>query len=133
MIETIMYKCDCCGESFNKKMLALECEFNHAKERLANQCLQDGYNLEFINHICNFGWNLSEEMKKVNKDSCFKIDYLQCCNKPAYQITNINYRGDLYLWGIGSWSGGYGEWKTYNDYNLQKVYPKEKLFVYGED
>lgn len=126
MKEAIMYKCDECGKSFDKERLALECEFNHAKERLANQCLRDGFNLDFINWICGFGWKLSEEMKKVTKDNCFIISHWQCCDKPAYRITNINHHGDVYLWGNASWSGGYGNWQGIKD--LKKPYPKEDLY-----
>lgn len=130
MKEVVMYKCRDCGKSYDLERLALECEFNHAKERLANQYLQDGFNLNFINAMIGFNWNLSEEMKKITKDNCFIISHWQCCQKPAYQITQIDYHGNLYLWGIGSWNGGYGGWKNVNDYELKKIYPKEQLYKY---
>lgn len=128
MKETIMYKCDKCGQSFDNKRGALECEFNHAKERLANQLLEDGFSLNYINYMCGFNWKLSKEMENVNKDSCFIISHWQCCKKPAYRITNISYQGNLYLFGIGSWDGGYGNWQSIND--LKNPYPKEELYEY---
>ncbi len=131
MKETVMYKCDVCGESFDKERGALECEFNHAKERLANQCLKDGFCLDFINSLCGFGWNLSEEIKKVDKDNCFVISHWQCCDKPAYRITEIDYRGNIYMWGIGSWDGGYGGWINVN--NLKEPHEKEELYEYCRD
>lgn len=132
MKEVQMFKCDGCGSSYNTERSALECEFNHAKERLANQYLRDGYSLDFINRNCGFNWHLSEELKKVTKDNCFKMSHWQCCEQPAYQITQINYRGDIYLWGIGSYSGGYGNWITMANLKDRKIYPPEELFKYGE-
>ena len=126
MKETIMYKCDKCGQSFDNKRGALQCEFNHAKEGLANQCLEDGFDLDFINWICGFNWKLTEEMKKVNKDNCFIISHWQCCDKPAYRIKKISYQGNLYLFGIGSWSGGYGNWRSIRA--LKEPHPKEELY-----
>ena len=123
-----MFKCEICGASFDRERLALTCEFNHKKERLANKLLEDGYSLDFINWQCGFNWNLSEEMKKVTKDNCFIISHWQCCEKPAYQIVEINYQGNVYLYGIGSWMGGYGGWKSINDYQLKKPYSKEQLY-----
>lgn len=126
MKETIMYKCDKCGQSFDNERGALECEFNHAKERLANQLLEDGFGLSYINYICGFNWKLSKEIENVNKDSCFIISHWQCCDKPAYRIKKISYQGNLYLFGVGSWSGGYGNWQNIND--LKKPHPKEELY-----
>lgn len=128
MKETIMYKCEKCGKSFDNEKGALECEFNHAKEKLANQLLKDGHSLGYINYICSFGWKLSEELEKVDKDNCFIISFWQCCDKPAYQITSIDYRGNLYLYGIGSWCGGYGGWRSIND--LKDPHQKEELYKY---
>lgn len=128
MKETIMYKCDKCGESFDKEREALECEFNHKKEELANKLLNDGFSLNYINYICGFGWKLSDKQEGITKDNCFIISHWQCCDKPAYRITEIDYRGNVYLYGIGGWHGGYGGWKSINDYQLKKPYPKESLY-----
>ena len=128
-----MYKCDICRESFDKESHALECEFNHTKKRLANKLLEENFNLDYINWMCGFNWKLSEDMKKVTKNNCFIISYWQCCEKPAYQIVEIDHKGNVFLWGVGSWNGGFGGWKKINDDDLKNPYPEEALYRHHED
>lgn len=129
MKEAIMYKCDRCGKSFDNEREALECEFEHAKRLYANQLLQDGFNLDYINYQCGFGWKLSEEIGKVTKDNCFVISHWQCCDKPAYRIVEIDKRGNVKLWGRGSWNGGYGNWIRVNE--LKEPHSKEELYEHN--
>jgi len=129
MEELTAYKCKVCGELYTKKSNCLECEFKHAKEKLANALLEEGSTLWMINYTCGFGWELKEEHRDVTKDNCFIISHWQCCEKPAYRITRIDDRGNLTLNGKGSWSGYYGDVIRYN--RLPKPYPKEDLFVDG--
>lgn len=126
MQEAIMYKCDRCGRSFDKERGALECEFKHAKRSYANQLLQDGFSLDYINYQCGFNWKLSEEIVKVTKDNCFVISHWQCCDKPAYRIVEIDERGNIRLWGRGSWDGGYGNWVSVD--KLKEPHSKEELY-----
>lgn len=128
MQEKIMYKCDYCGKAFDQERDAYECEFKHTKRLYANQLLKDGFNLEYINYQCGFNWNLLDEIKSVTKDNCFIIEHWQCCNKPAYRIVEIDEIGNIRLFGIGSWNGGYGNWV--NVKNLKEPHKKDELYEY---
>jgi len=129
MEELKAYKCKVCSELYIKKSSCLECEFKHAKESLANALLKEGSTLWMINHVCGFYWNLKKEHENVTKDNCFIISHWQCCEKPAYQITWIDARGNITLKGKGSWSGYYGGEVRLD--RLSKPYPKEDLFIDG--
>ena len=129
MVEEVSaYKCNWCGEIYNREIGAAECAFKHAKTNLANALLKQGSNLEQINYMCGFHWNLSDEKKKITKDNCFIISHWQCCEKPAYQIQRIEANGLLWLWGKGSWSSGYGDYVSID--RLPEPYPKEELYSY---
>jgi len=64
----------------------------------------------------------------INKDNCFTISYLQCCDYPAYQICSINHDGIIEVWGIGGWSGGYRSRISLGC--LRNPQPKEELYIY---
>lgn len=128
MKEKIMYKCEYCGKAFDKERDVYECEFRHTKKLYANQLLNDGFDLGYINYQCGFNWNLSDEIKNVTKDNCFIIKHWQCCHKPAYRIVEIDERGNVRLFGIGSWDGGYGNWVNVKD--LKEPHKKEELYEY---
>ena len=126
--EVKSFKCNWCGELYKSYVDAAECAYRHARKNYANALLDCGYNLDFINQMCGFGWELSDEIKKVTKDNCFIIPRLQCCNKPAYRIVEIDEDGRVYLYGWGSWDGSYGE--SILPSGLPEPYPKEELFVH---
>jgi hypothetical protein len=64
----------------------------------------------------------------ITKDSCFTISYLQCCDHPVYRITRINHAGQITVWGIGGWSGGYGGVERLGC--LRDPQPASSLYVY---
>jgi hypothetical protein len=101
------YKCDECAAHYEERYRAYRCIFEHAKENFANALLDAGWDLDTINYWCGFNWQLSDKQKKITKDNCFKISYLQCCDYPAYQIVHISKEGKITVGGKGSWSGYY--------------------------
>lgn len=64
----------------------------------------------------------------ITKDSCFTISYLQCCDYPAYRITEITHEGKIKVWGIGGWSGGYGQYESLGC--LRDPRPASELYVH---
>lgn len=69
-----------------------------------------------------------ESHYNINKDSCFKVSYLQCCDYPAYRICSINHDGVIEVWGIGGWDGGYRSQVKLGC--LRDPRPKEELYIY---
>lgn len=132
MEEIKAYKCSICWCTYDKWIDALECEFKHARYNFANALWDKGYELQSIQFHCGFGWKLTEEQKRITKDSCFIIPHWQRCYKPAYQIRKIKEDGKVYVSGKGSRSGYYGKILNLDDYHLKKPYSKEELFVYCE-
>ena len=63
----------------------------------------------------------------INKANCFVISYLQCCDKPAYRISEVDHNGKITVWGIGGWSGGYGCKVDLGD--LREPSPPDQLYV----
>jgi hypothetical protein len=127
-VEEIMsYKCNWCGSLYNDKLNANKCAFKHAQENLANQMLNEGCNLRSIEYQCGFHWNLSQEQEEITKDNCFIMPSWECCNKPAYKIIRIE-DGFLYLFGVGGWSGGYGNRVSIK--NLPTPHSKEEFYIY---
>jgi len=110
MKKILAYKCYICGKLFDNERIAKSHNKYHAKKRLSNYLLSKGVTLDKINNKCCFHWQLTEIQKTITKDNCFEISYLQCCNKPAYRIVNISGTGEIEVWGIGSWSGGYASY-----------------------
>ena len=125
--EVTCYKCNWCGKLHTYEVDADRCAFNHARKNYATSLLNDGHTLKTIKYLCGFNWNLTKEQEEITKDNCFIISHWQCCNKPAYKIVSINENGTLKLWGMGSWTGYYGETVDVN--SLPKPYPKEELFI----
>lgn len=64
----------------------------------------------------------------ITKDNCFTISYLQCSDYPAYQIVSINHAGQIEVWGIGGWSGGYRSQVSLGC--LRDPRPLSDLYVY---
>ena len=122
------YRCKWCGELFDTEQGARECAFNHAKYELANAMLRNGRELRDIEYYCHFGWKLTKEQETITNKNCFKMSYWQCCEKPAYQIVEIDNRGNLRLFGRGGWTGGYGNMVNFD--KLPKPYSEEELFIY---
>ena len=64
----------------------------------------------------------------INRDTCFKISYLQCCDYPAYRITSISHSGKIRVAGYGSWMGGYNSGVSLG--SLRDPRPASELYVY---
>ena len=79
---------------------------------------------------CKIWSELPEYLEEVTEDNCFVISHWQCCEKPAYQIQEIEVGGRLYVSGVGSWYGAYGGYLPINDHHLKRPYGKDKLYVY---
>ena len=126
--EVTAFKCIWCGEIFKDEINADQCAFEHARTKLANTLLRKNHTLWTIKYYCGFNWNLSKEQEKITQDNCFKFPHWQCCEKPAYKIIEIEEGGFLRMWGIGNWSGGYGNVIPID--KLPKPYPKEELYIY---
>lgn len=129
MEKVIKYKCYECGELFDIPENALACEVRHKRIEKANDMLDEGHTLKQINDECEIWSSVPEHLKNVNKDNCFKISYWQCCDKPAYQITNIFFDGRVNVRGCGSWNGYYGNPLRLDSSDLKDPRPKEELFV----
>ena len=129
MKEVQMFECAYCYEPFRNERDALQCEFRDVRCSYANRLFKDGWNLRQIKCECGFHWTLSPEQEEITTESCFVISWWQCCNKPAYKITEITKQGGFELFGRGGWRGGYRS--TVSDVSkLGKPHPKEELFVY---
>jgi len=122
-----MWKCPSCESAFDSTREADHCLYNHVKERCINHDFGYGCSLDYINRIYGLGWTLTEKQKNITKDNCFKISYLQCCEKPAYRITHISYHGSIKVYGVGSWSGGYGSVVRLD--SLEDPRPPKELFI----
>lgn len=116
-----------CSKLYDSEREAVRCLYNHTKERAIELDFKDGFDLGYINHVYGLNLELSDKQKKITKDSCFTISYLQCCDHPAYRISNISHDGKFTVWGIGSWSGPYSS--TVRLSCLSNPRPAEELFV----
>ena len=129
MEKVIKYKCSECGKLFDVPDDALACETRHKRIERANEMLDEGYTLKQINDECEIWSFVPGHLENVNKDNCFKISYWQCCDKPAYQITNIFFNGMVNVRGCVSWSGYYGNCLRLSSIDLKDPRPKEELFI----
>ena len=129
MKKVTVYKCDCCGKKFESESMCLEHEDKYVRTDKANKMLKSGCTLKEIQEECNIWHKLPEYLENVTKDSCFKIPYWQCCNKPAYQIIHIDIYGNVNVRGCGSWTGYYGEYINITSRDLKNPRPEEELFV----
>ena len=127
--KVIKYKCSECGDLFDAPEMALEHEVRHKNIEKANEMLNEGYTLKKINEECKIWNSVPEYLENVNKDNCFKISHWQCCDKPAYQITNIYFDEKVNVRGCGSWNGYYGNRLRLNSSDLKYPRPKEELFI----
>lgn len=84
------YKCETCCEYYSEGYQALECEMHHKQTELARSLLNEGFDLETINLIAKIWDEIPESLKNVNKDTLFKITYLQCCEDFIYEIVAID-------------------------------------------
>lgn len=127
--EVVSYKCPQCGELFTSERNADNCLFQHVRGR----CIMHDFRYGFSLYDLNFRYNLYvpesqlELAKRITKDSCFKIPYLQGCEKPAYRIVDISIYGKIKVGGVGSWSGYYESTADWHD--LKDPRPLEELFV----
>lgn len=129
MKKVVKYKCDYCGELFDSEKMYFEHEDRHQRIGKANQMLEDGYTLKEIQSACDIWNKLPEYLEDVTTDNCFKVEYLQCCDKPAYRIVRIDMGGLVDLRGCGSWTGYYGGSFKLDDMHLRNPRPKEELFI----
>ncbi|MBD9181077.1 MAG: hypothetical protein EGP79_02085, partial [Roseburia intestinalis] len=104
-------------------------EIRHERIEKANEMLDEGYTLKQINDECEIWGSVPEHLENVNKDNCFKISYWQCCDKPAYRITDIFFDGKVNVRGCGSWNGYYGNPLRLDSRDLKDPRPKEELFI----
>lgn len=129
MEKIIVYKCDYCGKLIDTQEECAKHEQRHRNVEGANEMLRSGATLEDINQRYGIWYSVPEHLKNVTKDHCFTISYWQCCDKPAYTIKGIDMDGRLYVFGIGSWSGGYGCEVPIDSTNLKEVHSPDELFV----
>lgn len=101
----------------------------HERITKANAMLDKGCTLAEINDVCNIWYSVPTYLQNVNKDNCFRIDFLQCCSKPAYQIDRILINRKIRVYGCGTWSGYCGDELSLLDSNLKDPRPKKELFV----
>lgn len=124
------YECETCGELLETEEECAKHEHRHISIRIANDLLSEGKTLQEINEATNiWEFGIPEHLKNVNKDNCFKIEYWQCCDKPAYTITHINFNGKVDVRGRGGWSGYYGNTMYLDSNDLKNPRPKEELFI----
>lgn len=88
-----MYKCDICGKTYTKERDAVRCELEHKKEDYANILLDDGWTLGMIKDNAGVLQDLPEELNDVDKNSRFKISYLQSKDDYVYEIRYITNTG----------------------------------------
>lgn len=125
-----MFKCEHCGKTFGTEKECLTHEKREKDILEANKMLHEGKTLGEINAKIQIWYELPVYLEEVTEDSCFKVSYWQCCEKPAYQVKKISLNGDLYLEGIGSWEGYYGGYVKISDGHLKHPYPKDKLYIH---
>ena len=97
MKEIISFECAVCGKIYRDEQGALECEFYHAQDNLANKLLEKGYRLDIINNSVRIFDELPKKLVTVNKDTKFKIPYLQCKEDFRYKIVEFNARAEKVL------------------------------------
>jgi len=108
------------GSQFRSAHECFAYEQKNSDVKAANDMLKGGSTLiEALAklHETNPWWDihLSEEDKRIlmntTKDTLFRIQHWQGCNKPAYKPCAINHAGYVLLCGeAGSWSGSFCEW-----------------------
>ena len=112
------YECPTCHSLENNDWSITHHLLGHAIDARIAVLWQEGRTLKEIEDLYHvFGSIVADRPESDNsflichhnitKDNCFKISHLQCCDYPAYRITEITNGGKIYVWGIGSWDGGY--------------------------
>lgn len=125
------YECETCGELFRIEKECIKHENRHKAICTANDMLAEGKTLKEINDKTNiWEYGIPKHLENVNKDNCFAIEYWQCCDKPAYTITHINFNGKVDVRGCGGWNGYYGNSISLENDDLANPRPKEELYVY---
>lgn len=124
------WECEHCGELFVHEESCKDHEEKHDINNSVNEMLKDGKTLGEINEKYKLWKNLPKHLIDVTKDNCFVISYLQCCDKPAYQILAITKQNKLRLNGKGCWSGYYSQDFSVDYYNLNDPRPLNELFVH---
>ncbi len=122
-----MWKCPICYKAHDTERECDLCIYGHVKERCINHDFEFGFNLGDLKRKYALYWNLTEKQEKITNDNCFKISYLQCCDEPAYKISNISFAGEITVSGKGGWSGYYSSRASLD--NLKDPRPKEELFI----
>lgn len=127
------YECPYCSNESLTENSAIFCRGQCHKAEEATKMLESGATLFDINNKWKLWTNLPEYLKDTTKDNCFTISYLQCCDYPAYRIVRILGNMKVRVWGIGSWTSGYGVDCNITDHNLKNPRPKEELFIWKEN
>lgn len=110
-------KCPICGDLMRVEW-AEEHVLSHSVDKRIMELWNEGKTLLEINDAYHMFDHIYRDIESsydsfcqchhnITKDSCFKISYLQCCDYPAYRISDIDSSGRITVWGIGGWSGGY--------------------------
>jgi len=128
--EVVAYKCPYCHDIKTTEFAAERCIEEHLLDKVINDMWDDGATLQQIDDQFGvFNGCLTEEQKTVTKDSCFVIEYLALCDKPAYRIVHIgSHWGAITVGGKGSYLGYYEH--DVNMLYIKDPHPLSELFVY---
>jgi hypothetical protein len=128
--EITMFECSICYKTHRRKEDAGKCYVYHKEhEQILKDFFEKGLTLGQIAENYDI-WKLSkltEAQKKITKDNCFVVEYLQICKKPAYKIKDITPKGIIIVGGVGGWSGYYSS--PVDISCLKDPRPKEELFI----
>lgn len=122
------FRCPYCRLFYDSLSQAAYCVKGHKAELGANAMLQAGRTLGEINERYHLWHDLPKHLEDVDNSNCFTISYLQCCDFPAYQISNIRFFGVIYVWGLGGWGGGYSSRVSWH--NLANPRPMSELYIH---
>lgn len=135
------FECSLCGN-----LLSMENEFtkmhhllDHAIDDRVSELWEAGKTLKEIDDLYHIFCSILPDHPdsydsflechhNITKDNCFVISYLQCCDYPAYRISDITHSGGIRVYGVGGWSGGYASKVSLG--NLRKPLPPGKLYIH---
>lgn len=130
IIEKTMYLCPECNEPYSDVDRAERCLAVHIKgQGIREDFFENGMTLGQVWDKYSIGIDMPDECKDISKDNCFVVSYLQCCDYPAYQITDISPYGEIEVCGDGSWNGGYCSKVGFH--NLKDPRPLKELWKYS--
>jgi hypothetical protein len=102
---------------------------NHKRGFGATVMLEHGCTLgEIEDRYQLWSGTIPAKLRYLDNTFCFTMPYLQGCDKPAYRLSRISGSGDLYVFGIGSFMGGYESHVRWNE--LRESKPLSELYIY---